>query len=69
MHFIAALSLLWATAAALPGIPTIVTRQEDLKQSYDFLIVGGGTAGLTLADHLTENPAGILTSVYLSLCS
>ncbi|KAH6635115.1 hypothetical protein B0J18DRAFT_448056 [Chaetomium sp. MPI-SDFR-AT-0129] len=27
------------------------------EQSYDFVIAGGGIAGLTLADRLTENPA------------
>lgn len=27
------------------------------NQSFDYVIVGGGTAGLTLANRLTENPA------------
>ena len=27
------------------------------EQTYDFVIVGGGTAGLVLANRLTENPA------------
>lgn len=30
--------------------------EEFLKQSYDYLICGGGTAGLTIAARLTENP-------------
>lgn len=33
-----------------------VGRDTTLKFSYDFLIVGGGTSGLTVADRLTENP-------------
>jgi choline dehydrogenase len=26
------------------------------RKTYDFVIIGGGTAGLTLAARLTENP-------------
>lgn len=32
------------------------TVEEFLARTYDFLIIGGGTAGLTLAARLTENP-------------
>lgn len=30
--------------------------QDFLAQEYDFVIIGGGTAGLTVAARLTENP-------------
>ncbi|KAK3984280.1 pyranose dehydrogenase [Cladorrhinum sp. PSN332] len=35
--------------------PTILERADDLKAEYDYIIVGGGTSGLTVADRLTEN--------------
>jgi choline dehydrogenase len=31
--------------------------EDFTTNSYDYLIVGGGTAGLTLAARLTEDPA------------
>jgi len=32
----------------------ILTRGEDVQEQYDYIVVGGGTAGLTVADRLTE---------------
>lgn len=32
------------------------TAPDFLSHTYDFLIIGGGTAGLVLAARLTENP-------------
>ena len=34
----------------------IVDDVSTLSAHYDYVIIGGGTSGLTVADRLTENP-------------
>jgi choline dehydrogenase len=46
------------TAAAYPSsisYANILERSEQVADTYDYVIVGGGTAGLTAGDRLSES--------------
>ncbi|KJR82012.1 choline dehydrogenase [Sporothrix schenckii 1099-18] len=46
-----------ALARVVPKHATLVDRATASSTTYDFVIAGGGIAGLTVADRLTEDPS------------
>ena len=51
----------FALAAGVLGFPSTpfkarIVSREEIQQSYDYVVIGGGTSGLTVADRLTEDP-------------
>ncbi|KAH9204000.1 hypothetical protein DL95DRAFT_529426 [Leptodontidium sp. 2 PMI_412] len=52
-----ALFVLIVPCLALPsrGLAQVKSRASELSESYDYIIVGGGTSGLGVADRLTQD--------------
>lgn len=38
---------------------TLITCVSELKKTYDYVVIGGGTSGLTVANRLTEDNKSI----------
>lgn len=64
-----ALFLKLVAASPLPSDKppvTVLTKEEDLLEEYDYIVIGGGTAGLVVANRLSENKDGKLIYCFLS---
>jgi hypothetical protein len=40
----------------------LVTRADELLKEYDYVVVGGGASGLTVANRLSEQPGKQVTN-------
>lgn len=38
-----------------PQYAKVLENRQDVQDEYDYIIIGGGTSGLTVGDRLTEN--------------
>lgn len=46
----------------LAGRATSIDHVSQLKHAYDYVVIGGGTSGLTVANRLTEDGKGTSTA-------
>jgi hypothetical protein len=45
-----------AASPTLAQLAQVKRSVHELQDSYDYVIIGGGTSGLTVANRLTEDP-------------
>lgn len=51
----ALLAVLPLVADAFPFPGTIVRRADEMRARYDYVVIGGGTSGLAVANRLSED--------------
>lgn len=57
---LASLAILFFTSHLTVALPThaesaTIIKRQAVQASYDYVIIGGGTSGLTVGDRLTED--------------
>lgn len=49
------LNIVFSSPVTFRNIATIKRSGSEINEIYDYLIIGGGTSGLTVADRLTQD--------------
>lgn len=57
MHLSVVLALSLNLLAEATAIPRVIPRDVGLAEEYDYIVVGGGLSGLTVANRLSETDA------------
>lgn len=66
---LAALLSAHAVLASPPFYGRVVRSEEELLLDYDYVVVGAGASGLTVANRLSEQPCKYMRPVQVSMCS
>ena len=56
---------LGGTVPSLPVGAVLFERASQLRPVYDYVVVGGGTSGLVVANRLTEDPNSTFLDLHI----
>lgn len=57
------------SSPTLPSAPraVVIDNSTQLRRTYDYVIIGGGTSGVVVANRLTEDPTSMCFASPLSM--